>query len=67
MREFKGAMSAPCGVYHCGNYVVKSPLSRMFDVIGLKIEEAIAGEGVNGLSEPEEIQKRLEEGLKNKD
>ena len=62
MREFKGALLAPCGVYYCGNYVVKSSLSRMLDVVGLKIEAVINGKEIDW----RELPKIIEEVVENK-
>ena len=52
MREFKGALLAPCNVYYCGNYIVKSPLSRMFDVLGLKIDAVLEGKEIEWREAP---------------
>ena len=52
MREFQGALLAPCSVYYCGNYIVKSPLSRMFDVLGLKIDAVLEGKEIEWREAP---------------
>ena len=41
MREFKGGPFSPCNVNYCGNYVIKSPLNRMFDVLLIKIDSVL--------------------------
>ena len=60
MRSFQGALLAPCDVYYCGNYVVKSPLSRMLDVVGLKIEAVINGKEIDWREPPKIIEEVVE-------
>ena len=67
MREFKGALLAPCGVYYCGNYVVKSPLSRMLDVVGLKIEAVINGKEIDWREPPKIIEEVVEKKKEKKE
>ena len=67
MRSYQGSLFAPCSVYYCGNYVVKSPLSRMFDVVGLKIEAVINGKEIDWREPPEIIEEVIEEKEVKKD
>ena len=53
MREFKGGPFSPCNVNYCGNYVIKSPLNRMFDVLLIKIDSVLEDREVDWPKGPE--------------
>ena len=65
MREWKGTLFYPCSIDYCGNYVVKSPMKRMFDVISLKIEAVINGKEIDW-REPPKIMEEIVEKKKEK-
>ncbi len=67
IREFKGTLFNPCGPYYCGNYVVKSPLSRMLDVVGLKIEAVINGQEIDWREPPKIIEEVVEKKKEKKE
>ena len=66
MREWRGTLFYPCSIDYCGNYVVKSPMKRMFDVIGLKIDAVIEGREIDWREPPKIIEKVVEEKKKKK-
>ena len=68
IREWRGSLLNPCGVpAPCGFYVVKSPVNRMFDVIGMKIDAAIDGKDIDWREPPKIIEKVVEKKKEKKE